>query len=191
MDDLGLDELSDDQLLELAIVVAREAARRNPAMQAALAESLDEERLRLEAAARGAENARATARARAERVAARAVTEVEKRKLAAQTQAALVRYLAQVAELIGRRPEEITLVYAPHRSAGRCAGGAELIVNAGTAGEMAKWHLVDYADSTQHVWTSPGLNSKQSALIAWGIETCAAARALQIDRVTTIIGAST
>jgi len=189
MDELGLGELTDDQLLELAIAVAREAARRNPAMQAALADDLELERQKIEAAVRGTQRARAQAIDQAERVAARAVREVEALKMASRRRQALERYLEQAGNIIGRPARAITLVYIPHRSAGRCAGGAELIINAGTAGELAKWHLVDYADAPQHVWTSPALNTKHTQLIAWGREACAAARSLNVDRTTTVIGA--
>lgn len=190
MDDLGLDELTDDQLVELALVVAREAARRNPALQAAMRESLEEERLKLEAQARGAAQARAAARRRAEEIASRAVQEVEDRKLSSQRNAALSRYLEQAADIISRDVRTVTLVYKPRCTQGRAAGGAELLVNAGTAGELARWHLVDYADKAQHVWTTPALESRKLELIAWGKEACAAARALKIDRTTTIFGGS-
>lgn len=46
MDELDFSGLSDDQLVELAIAIAKEAARRNPALQAAFAEALATERRR-------------------------------------------------------------------------------------------------------------------------------------------------
>ncbi|MCV6328583.1 hypothetical protein [Pseudomonas aeruginosa] len=55
MDELDFSGLSDDQLVELAIAIAKEAARRNPALQAAFAEALATEREKIDARLRGAE----------------------------------------------------------------------------------------------------------------------------------------
>ncbi len=49
MDELDFSGLSDDQLVELAIAIAKEAARRNPALQAAFAEALATEREKIDA----------------------------------------------------------------------------------------------------------------------------------------------
>lgn len=51
MDELDFSGLSDDQLVELAIAIAKEAARRNPALQAAFAEALATEREKIPATA--------------------------------------------------------------------------------------------------------------------------------------------
>nr|EKU4118476.1 hypothetical protein [Pseudomonas aeruginosa] len=55
MDELDFSGLSDDQLVELAIAIANEAARRNPALQVAFSEALATEKEKIEARLRGAE----------------------------------------------------------------------------------------------------------------------------------------
>ncbi|WP_218777862.1 hypothetical protein, partial [Pseudomonas aeruginosa] len=58
MDELDFSGLSDDQLVQLAIAIAKEAARRNPALQASFPEALATEREKIVARLRGAERAR-------------------------------------------------------------------------------------------------------------------------------------
>ncbi|MCU8941759.1 hypothetical protein [Pseudomonas aeruginosa] len=99
MDELDFSGLSDDQLVELAIAIAKEAARRNPALQAAFAEALATEREKIDARLRGAERARQYEIQQAERVAEAASKAVADEKMRSKRTELLRRYLEQVAYL--------------------------------------------------------------------------------------------
>lgn len=71
-EELDFSDLTDDQIVELAVALAREAMRRNPALAAAFEQSLLDERARVEAAARGTEQAKRAAAAELEAQAKRA-----------------------------------------------------------------------------------------------------------------------
>ncbi|MBG5793160.1 hypothetical protein GHT80_26150, partial [Pseudomonas aeruginosa] len=96
MDELDFSGLSDDQLVELAIAIAKEAARRNPALQAAFAEALATEREKIDARLRGAERARQYEIQQAERVAEAASKAVADEKMRSKRTELLRRYLARI-----------------------------------------------------------------------------------------------
>ncbi|WP_168710674.1 hypothetical protein [Pseudomonas aeruginosa] len=166
MDELDFSGLSDDQLVELAIAIAKEAARRNPALQAAFAEALATEREKIDARLRGAERARQYEIQQAERVAE----------------------AASKAYLIGRPPQELTLVWKTSDWTRRVSG-PRLQVNLGSTGTDVKWHLIDYAEATDQIWTSPALAKLTPSLQPWAREVCVAVRAINFDRTTVARGA--
>lgn len=177
----GLDfsELTDDQIVELAVALAREAMRRNPALSAVFEQSLLDERARVEAAARGTEQARRAAAAELESQSRRAEAARQQEHLRQRQQFALSEYLRQVAGIIGKDPTEITLVW--NRTHFERGGSApKLQVNQGATGTDAQWHLIDYVPGTDQLYTSPGLRKKHAELLPWCRETMASIRALDL-----------
>ncbi|MGV8259698.1 hypothetical protein [Pseudomonas aeruginosa] len=187
MDELDFSGLSDDQLVELAIAIANEAARRNPALQVAFSEALATEKEKIEARLRGAERARRYEIQQAERVAEAAGKAVADEKMRSKRTELLRRYLEQVAGLIGKAPQELTLVWKS--SDWTRAPGPRLQVNLGSTGTDVKWHLIDYAETTDQIWTSPALAKLIPSLLPWAREVCVAVRAINIDRTTVARGA--
>ncbi|WP_166737478.1 hypothetical protein [Pseudomonas aeruginosa] len=188
MDELDFSGLSDDQLVELAIAIAKEAARRNPALQAAFAEALATEREKIDARLRGAERARQYEIQQAERVAEAASKAVADEKMRSKRTELLRRYLEQLAYLIGRPPQELTLVWKTSDWTRRVSG-PRLQVNLGSTGTDVKWHLIDYAEATDQIWTSPALAKLTPSLQPWAREVCVAVRAINFDRTTVARGA--
>jgi hypothetical protein len=186
MDDLDLSDLSDDQVVGLAVALAREAMRRNPALQAAFQQAIIDERARVEAAANGTARVKQAALQRIREQAERAELEVQRERLRRRVQDALAGYLCQAAAITGRPPAELTLVWK-RRDFTR-GSGPRLQLNAGATGEDASWHLVDFLEASQQLHTSPGLHDKHATLLPWAREACAAIRALGIDRATVIKG---
>ncbi|MDX4008662.1 hypothetical protein QYP00_19075 [Pseudomonas aeruginosa] len=164
MDELDFSGLSDDQLVELAIAIAKEAARRNPALQAAFAEALATEREKIDARLRGAERARQYEIQQAERVAEAASKAVADEKMRSKRTELLRRYLEQVAYLIGRPPQELTLVWKTSDWTRRVSG-------------------------PRLQWTSPALAKLTPSLQPWAREVCVAVRAINFDRTTVARGA--
>lgn len=185
--DLDFSDLSDDQLVELAICIAQEAARRNPALQAAFAEALATEKEKIDAALRGSARARARQIEQAERVAEAASKAVAEERMRGKRVELMQRYLMQVAELIGRTPQELTLVWKPQDWTRRTKG-PRLQVNLGETGADMAWHLIDYAEATDQIWTSPALAKVATSLLPWAREVCAAVHAIGIDRTTVARG---
>jgi len=181
-DDLGLSALTDDQLVELGIAVAREALSRNPAMQAAFAQSMLDERARVEAAAQGAEKARD---AEAKRIAKQAEVAFEheaRERQRLKVQGAMAEYLRRGAEIIGQAPSNITLVWTTSNIP-RTRPRLQL-----SLGKKSSWHLVDYGASDDELYTSPGLRPKRVELLPWCREASAAIRALGVDRDMSVNG---
>lgn len=185
-DDLDFSDLTDDQIVELAVALAREAMRRNPALAAAFEQSLLDERARVEAAARGTEQAKQAAAAELEAQAARAEAARQQERLRQRRQFALAEYLRQVAGIISKSPAEITLVWnCAHFERGK---GPKLQVNQGATGTDANWHLIDYVPSVDQLYTSPGLHKLHAALHPWCRETVATIRALDLRTSIAIKG---
>lgn len=185
-DDLDFSELSDDQIVELAVALAREAMRRNPALQAAFAQALLDERERVEAAARGTARARQEAARKLEEEAHRAAAAAGRERERQRVQRALSAYLARVAELLGKPVAALTFVWKPE-DFGR-GPGPRLQVNQGTTGAQARWHLLDFVEFDQRLYTSPGLHSRQAALLPWCREAMAAVHALGVRDTIVIKG---
>ncbi|WP_221175624.1 hypothetical protein, partial [Xanthomonas vasicola] len=69
--------------------------------------------------------------------------------------------------------------------------GPRLQVNQGTTGAEVLWHLLDFVEMDQRLYTSPGLHARQAQLLPWCRETAAAVHALGIDRTIVIKGIET
>lgn len=150
---MDLSALTDDQLVELMRLALAEAARRTPAVQAAMdAARLDAEeaaRIAHEAADREAAILRAEARAKAAKDAARAVREAEAARnaeaeatrnanKAAQRETRERDWLQRAADLIGRHPSDISIYCIPNRD-----NRARIVVNHGSD-RYDRDHLVDW-----------------------------------------------
>ncbi|WP_222431071.1 hypothetical protein, partial [Xanthomonas vasicola] len=188
-DDLEFYGLTDDQIIELAVGLAREAMRRNPALQAAFAQALLDERERVEAAARGARRARLEAAHALEQQTHRAAAAIAREQRRQRVQTTLAAYLVRLAELIEKPASDLTLVWKP-KDYGR-GPGPRLQVNQGTTGAEVLWHLLDFVEMDQRLYTSPGLHARQAQLLPWCRETAAAVHALGIDRTIVIKGIET
>lgn len=149
---MDLSALTDDQLVELMRLALAEAARRTPAVQAAMdAARLDAEeatRIAQEAADREAAILRAEARAKAAKDAARAVREAEATRnaeaeatrnanKAAQREARERDLLQRAADLLGMHPAEISMYMIPGREKQR------IVINEGND-RYDRDHLVDW-----------------------------------------------
>ncbi|CBA14778.1 hypothetical protein [Xanthomonas albilineans] len=185
-DDLDFSELSDDQIVELAVALAREAMRRNPALQAAFAQALLDERERVEAAARGSARVKQAAAQRLEQDAERAELAAERERRRQRIHGALVAYLARLAEIIGRPLGELTLVWKP-KDYGR-GPGPRLQVNQGATGADVRWHLLDFVAVDERLYTSPGLRSRQTELLPWFREVAAVANAFGLVHTFVVKG---
>jgi hypothetical protein len=182
---LDFSELTDDQIVELASGLAREAMLRHPAVQAAFEQALVTERDRAHALARGAQQAKVqelqALRAQSQRAEAERVHEA----LAARERAALGRYLHQAAEILGRPVGELTLVWGP----GHYDKPAPFVhVNAGQTGVDAPWHIVTFLERGRSLHCAPAARAKSPELLPWAVELCAAARALGLSKTTVVHG---
>ncbi len=186
MSDLDFSDLSDDQLVELGIAIANEALRRQPAVAAALKEGMVAEAERIDAQLRGQEKAKQQSLKALEEQAHKAQAVQEREKLRRRTAEAVGRYLGALAVLIERPVAELTLVWKPSDFG---QSGPHIEVNLGMTGEFARWHLVKYIEREQSLVTSPGVRKKALEVKAWAIETCAAIRALGVDRTIVVTGA--
>jgi hypothetical protein len=184
--DLDFSDLSDDQLVELAIALAREAMHRNPALTAAFGKAVVDERERVEAAARGTDRVKRQAVQKIEEQARAAEEERQRELFRRRDRDALAAYLRRAAAMVGRPVAGLTLVWK--RSDFGRGAGRRLQLNAGATGEDASWHLIDYAEGAQRLHTSPGLAAAATEMLAWARETCAAVRALGIDRTIIVKG---
>jgi len=185
-DALDFSDLTDDQVVELATALAREAMRRNPALAAAFEQSLLDERARVEAAARGTERAKRAAAAELEAQAQRAEAARQQEQLRQRQQFALAEYLRQAAGIISKSPAEITLVWnRTHFERGK---GPKLQINQGATGTETRWHLIDYVPSTDQLYTSPGLHKLHAELLPWCREAVAAIHALGLRTSIAIKG---
>ncbi|HMQ97243.1 MAG TPA: hypothetical protein PKC42_04050 [Candidatus Nanoperiomorbaceae bacterium] len=185
-EELDFSDLTDDQIVELAVALAREAMRRNPALAAAFEQSLLDERARVEAAARGTEQAKRAAAAELEAQAKRAEAARQKEQLRRRQQTILAEYLRRAALVIGKPAADITLVWnLSHFERGK---GPKLQINQGATGTDTRWHLVDYVPATDQLYTSPGLHKKHADLLPWCRETVAAIHALNLRKSIAIKG---
>ncbi|RPE74665.1 hypothetical protein [Vulcaniibacterium tengchongense] len=182
-DGLDFSELSDDQIVELAVALAREAMRRNPALQAAFSRALLDERERIEAAARGSAQAKRAEAARLERQARAAAEAVANERERRRVQDALIAYLRAGAAIVGNQAENMSLIWDrdPIQARGKAP---KLRLNLG----RQTWSLVEYEVASGELYTSPGLRDARPALLAWCREAAAAIQALGIDRTTQIRG---
>jgi len=194
MSDLDFSALSDDQVLELAVAIAREAVGRHPAMRDAFKAAIATEAQRLDAAASGTEAARVRTlqdiRKSAEDAAyLRSVVDAKaaREKLAA---AFGLTTLASAAAVVGRAPRDITvIVELDAEYSHRASVVKRVLINAGTLGNHASWHLCEYTVRTGSIRTSPGLQPKAGALAAWAKKTALDAVAAGLHDMLTLIGA--
>lgn len=185
MDDLGLTDLTDDQLIALLRAVMAEAGRRHAAVAAASQEAyLDEaERARIakEAAKREAAKLRAAERERVAKEAAEAVRQrVAKEAVEAgrdkarqasaaaaaeerQRQAEAKEWLQRAASLVDREPGEISLIWVHTRF------GSRILINEG-CDRYAREHLVDYRAKDKTIKTTRALVQRKPDLIALCVE---------------------
>lgn len=187
MGGLDFSDLTDDQIVELATGLAREAMLRNPALAAAFEAALVTERDRIHAQAKGAASQKAAALAEIQAQAERAERERLKAVLAQRERQALVKYLNAVGGILQRPASQLTLVWTPSKYG---KGGPQLYVNAGQSGADAPWHLVTYIERTQSLHAAPAASQHMARLIPWARETCAVVRALGIQYTTVLHGAS-
>ena len=184
---LDFSDLNDDQLVELAVELAREAMRRNPALVAAFEQALLDEYERVAAAARGAEKAKKAAAAVLEAQTERAEALRHRELLRRREQDALAEYLRQVADIIGKPVDQLTLVW--NKNPWGRDKGPKIQVDSGAVGVgNAMWHLVDYLTEKQQLYTSPGLHDKQAELLPWCREVHAVITALDIRQRVAIKG---
>lgn len=189
MSGLDFSDLTDDQIVELAIGLARESMRRNPALAAAFQQALLDEKERVEAAARGSAAAKKAAALAVERKASEDAARIERERIAAQEQAriknALSACLYAGARIAGKPAEAVTLVWVTRHY---CKPGVQLLLNQGTAGADANWHYIKYLADSKTLHVSPGLHAKKAEAEAWAQEACATIRALGITRTTVLKG---
>ncbi|MHB1057260.1 MAG: hypothetical protein ACYC0F_05190 [Rhodanobacter sp.] len=182
-DGLDFSGLSDDQIVELAVALAREAMFRNPALQAAFSQALLDERERVEAASRGNAKAKMAEVERVERQAAAAAEAISRESERKRVHGALAAYLRAGAEIVGQKPADITLIWDCDSLQAR-GEPPRLRINLG----RQTWSLVDYDVAGDYVYTSPGLHGKRAALEPWCRETSAALSALGIGKTTKLRG---
>jgi len=185
-DDLDFSELSDDQIVELAVALAREAMRRNPALQAAFGQALLDERSRVEAAERGTEAARRAEALRIEQQAKVAEEAAARERERQRVRHALASYLRAGAAIIGHDPCNLTLVW--ETSCLARGVNPRVRLSLGSLGARATWFLVDYGVPDGVLYTSPGMRNKQELLLPWCREVAAAITALGIQRPTQLQG---
>lgn len=194
MSDLDFSALSDDQVLELAVAIAREAVSRHPAVREAFKAAIATEAQRLDAAASGTEAARAQALADVRKSAQdaayrRSVADASAHR-DAQLQEFALATLNAAADNVGRNPRDITVVIALAGEFGdRVRHVRRVLINAGALGEHARWHLCEFIVRSGSVHTSPGLKPHAGALAAWARQLAQDAAALGLDRDLTLIGA--
>lgn len=184
--ELDFSELTDDQVVELAVALAREAMSRNPALQAAFRQALLDERARVEAAERGSEKARKAEEHRIEQQAQAAAEAVLRERERQRVRGALSSYLSAGAAITGHEARNITLVWETSCLARK--SNPRLRLALGALGANANWFLVDYGVPDDVLYTSPGLRAKEPQLLAWCREASAAITALGIDRTTQLKG---
>lgn len=182
---LDFSELSDDQIVELGAALAQEALRRSPATAAAFAQALLDEKERVEAAIRGAAEAKKQEAAAIREQSRRAEAQLARERQRQRVQAALAAYLSSCAAIIGRQAADITLVWLCD---GLHPAGPRLQVNLGATGERAPWHLINYLPGRQQLNTSPGLRNRHADILPWCREAVAAITALGVQKTTVIRG---
>jgi len=185
MSELDFSDLTDDQIVELAVGLAREAMRRNPALQIAFQQALLDEKERVEAAMRGSARAKAVERKRIEEQAARADIERQKEIERKRRHDALAAYLRRAADIMGRDVKTLSLVWVP-QEIGEWRPYLRIVT--GNAGVYSQWYLVNYDVQKEYLRTSPGLHNTHDDLLPWARETAATIRALGIGRETVIRG---
>jgi hypothetical protein len=185
MDDLDLSGLTDDQVVELAALLAREALRRSPAMQAAFQHAMIDEAERSRIAAASAQAGRAKAVREIEVQATRAGYEQEKEAHRRRVATGFAGLVNRAASIMGKPIAEVTIVWMPSMWG---KGGARVHINQGQQGADARWHLVEYIEASQTLYTAPGLRSQSAALQDITRQICAIARALGITATTVIKG---
>lgn len=182
-DDLDFSELSDDQIVALGVALAREAMRRNPALEAAFAQSVLDERERVEAAARGSALGKRAEAARIEQQSRAAAEAQAKERERRRVHAAAAAYLRAGAAILGHRAVDLTLIWDTDSQQTR-----------GTAPKLRlnlarqKWSLVEFDVTADELYTSPGLRDKRADLMPWCREAAAAMSSLEVSRTITIRG---
>jgi hypothetical protein len=177
----GLDfsGLTDDQIVELASALAHEALMRNPAVAAAFQHALLTAQERAEAAVRGAQMGKARQRQQIEEIHRRAAEEQGREELRQRRHAAVAGFVRRAAQLVGRDPGDVTLVWMD-----QYGNGHRLYLNAGTSTEgYGAMHLVDYTPQSEAIRVSWALDKRKADLLVWAREAVAALRALSIDSI--------
>lgn len=180
MSGLDFSDLSDDQIVELAAGLAREALARNPAVAAALSQALLSEKEKADAALAGARMGRARQRQQIEDIHRRAAQEQAREEMRQKNLAALGVLVKRAASIVGRELQDVTLVWMTdqHR-------GAQLLLNPGTnAEQIGVAHLVDFLPKTERLRTSWALDSRKPAILLWAREAAAALRAMGVSHIT-------
>lgn len=179
----GLDfsDLTDDQIVELASALAREALSRNPALAAAFGSALETEQERAASELRAAKAAKALRQRSLEDTRQRVAVAQAQEELRQQRHEALAVFVRKAAALVGRSLDDVTLVWSSLYSS---RSGNHLYLNAGTNGETITWHLVDYCPRDQSIKVGWALAKQKPELLQWAREATAALQALQITNIT-------
>jgi len=185
-DGLDFSGLSDDQIVEMAVGLAREAMRRNPALEAAFAQALLDERERVEAARRGTEQARKDEARRIETQAKAAEGALVRERERRRVHDALAGYLRQASTITGIELAELVLVWETRSQIRR--PNPRLRLALGPMGARSNWFLVDYGVPVDEFHASPGMRARGAALLAWCREAAAAFTALGIERTMELKG---
>lgn len=179
MGNLDFSDLTDDQIVELAVGLAHESMRRNPALVAAFQNAIITEKERIEAAAAAASIVKKKSlldlRKEQERIQTAQLRE-QKRQ---ERRDKMAIFLRKASEITGRDVCDLTLCW----NCMYLGNGPRLHLNAGTTGDITSWHLVEYRPDNLMLKTSPGLRSKTSDLLVWARETIAALEVLNLNSI--------
>lgn len=179
----GLDfsDLTDDQIVELASALAREALSRSPALAEAFGSALETEQERAASELRAAKAAKALKRKSMEDTRQRVAVAQVQEELRQQQHEALAVFVRKAAALVGRRQDDVTLVWSSLYSS---TTGTRLYLNAGTNTETVTWHLLDYCPWDQSIKVGWALEKQKADLLQWARETTAALEALRVTNIT-------
>ena len=179
----GLDfsDLTDDQIVELASALAREALSRNPALAAAFGNALETEQERAASELRAAQAAKALRQRSLEDTRQRVAVAQAQEELRQQQHEALAVFVRKAAALVGRSLDDVTLVWSSLHSG---KTGTRLYLNAGTNSETITWHLVDYCPRDESIKVGWALAKKKAELLQWARETTAALEVLRVTNIT-------
>jgi hypothetical protein len=184
-EDIDFSGLTDDQIVELAIGLAREAMSRNPATAAAFKESLVSEYERAQAVARGAEAQKKMALRDLEEEAKRREACAQRKAREERVRTHFAAHLYDAARILGRPVSDITIVWKP---SDWDKGGPRVQINLGTAGSDASWHLFQYIERSQSLRASPAARKKLAELQVWARDVCASVRVLNVNHTIVVKG---
>jgi hypothetical protein len=179
----GLDfsDLTDDQIVELATALAREALSRNPALAAAFGSALETEQERAASELRAAKAAKALQQRSLDDARQRLAVAQAQEELRQQQHEAMAVFVRKGAALVGRSLDDVTIVW----SSLNCGkSGPRLYLNAGTNTEIVTWHLVDYCPRDEGIKVGWALVKQKAELLQWAREATAALEVLRITQIT-------